>query len=404
MLTRKYILKLFVMAVMAPAVMACGDEDEPLPPSPYTPSTPSEGGNDNSGVIDPTASAAGYAMTENKPIFSFVGQNRYSYCPSLIKNADGTTDMYFCGNPQQDVMVDNVYHLVVDKDGSHSTALSVLQPGAKGCWDEQHNCDPSVIKGKFKMDGHEYSYAMFYTGCMIDLYYNEVGLAFADTPDARKWVKYPKQIVGKTWKSEGDLEYAPGANCWGVGQPSAVSLDKAGKVLLTYTCGDLSGTDLFLRELDLSDMSSPVIGDPIKVSKLGITDSNGSSTDFINNADIAVEPSSATLVMIRNLHPNPSTYPAYIESEQDICSMPLADFCQGVGRWTSLYRLTPQNTGFPRNHNSGISRDEYGHLPDLDTLELYYTVSNESPDVSASPGHHAEWTYAIRRAVIARKQ
>lgn len=375
------------------AATACSEKEEPAPYiDPYGP-----GGSEN--IQEP--SAAGYVIGSQATVFGFTAQNRYAYCPSTLLMPDGTTEMYFCGNPNPDVMIDNVYHITVATDLSHTPAKSVLQPGEKGAWDDQHTCDPSVVKGVFRMGGHEYSYAMFYLGCCLQYYYNEVGVAFADDLNAAKWDKYPLQIVTKGWDAAGDLEYAPKAYCWGAGQPSAISLDKAGKVLLSYTSGTLSGTKLMVREVDFSDMDNPKISGAIVVSTSGLTDSKGATGDYICDADIALEPESQTLLMIRPVQPHPESYPAFINANLDILSIPLEDFRNGYGTWTQLFRITPQHTGYPRNHNACLERDAYGHTADTEKIRFYYTTSEESPDVAPQAGKFAEWTYTIRKGEIA---
>lgn len=384
-----------VAALIVVAAACSCDDDKSEPEILEDPYSPAQGG--TGGISD-----AGYSLGLQSAVFGFTAQNRYAYCPSAMSMPDGSTEIYFCGNPVPDVMIDNIYHTTLTPDGNHTTARSVMQPGITGSWDSHHTCDPSVVKGTFSMDGHQYAYAMFYLGCSTEYYYNEVGVAFADTPDATAWIKYPFQIVTKGWDSPGDLEYAPGARCWGTGQPSAVSLDKKGKVLLTYTIGNLQGTRLMAREIDFSDMSHPVISSPVTISTQGLSNSSNSGSDIICNADIAIEPASGTMLMIRPVQPHADTYPSYISSIIEICSMPAEDFRTGIGRWKQLYRIGPEQTGYPRNHNAALHRDEYGYVANIDKIGFYYTTSREAPDVAPAEGKHAEWTYSIRRGSIER--
>lgn len=48
-------------------------------------------------------------------IFGFQPQNRYAYCPSVIETEDGSCHMFFCGNPEENKMVDNIYHIEIKK-------------------------------------------------------------------------------------------------------------------------------------------------------------------------------------------------------------------------------------------------------------------------------------------------
>ncbi|MBQ5485983.1 MAG: sugar-binding protein, partial [Bacteroidales bacterium] len=217
----KHIRILSLFAVLL-ALTACGGTDPDVP--------------------EETIEVTDYVFSKPSFVFGFSGQKRYSYCPSVIANADGTSHVYFCGNPNQGTMVDNIYHIVENANGTHTTAVSVLQPSLS--WDSHHTCDPSVIEGSFKMDGTTYKYALFFLSNPKEYYYNEIGVAFSNDLEAASWVKYPQQIVKKTWPDEGDQSLGGNSKSWGVGQPSAVSLDKGGRVLLVYTIGDASGTRL----------------------------------------------------------------------------------------------------------------------------------------------------------------
>ena len=52
-----------------------------------------------------------YSISMPKYVFGFTGQNRYSYCPSIVDNGDGTTHVYFCGT-KSNIFVDNIYHMI----------------------------------------------------------------------------------------------------------------------------------------------------------------------------------------------------------------------------------------------------------------------------------------------------
>lgn len=339
-----------------------------------------------------------YSASTPVKVYSFDGDH-YSYCPSIAV-MDETTHMFFCGNPTSGEFVDNIYHCTVSPGGSVPVApVSVLQPGLP--WDSRHDCDPSVVKGKFKMGGIDYTYALFFLSNRKEYYYNEIGVAFSNDPGAREWVKYDKQIVPKPWSKDGDLYYSETGRCWGVGQPSAISLDKAGKVLLIYTCGDLSGTRVVYRELDISNMSSPVVGEPRNMIVNGLKDLNGAQ-DYACNCDFALSFENDKIVMVRPVSPYPSSYPDYIPPAQEVDYMNYSDFISGKGEWTRLIRIDRSLSGYPRNHNAGISRDGYGYITLWDTPTVYFTVSKATPDVEASGSRHAEWSYDIYRTEIIR--
>lgn len=105
-----------------------------------------------SGNIDnpPEPGGQGYksvfCWSEPVDIFGFQPQLRYAYCPSVIEMADGSCHMFFCGNPDEGKMIDNVFHLFMDRNGVLSEPVSVLTP-TPGSWDSFHCCDPNVIEG-----------------------------------------------------------------------------------------------------------------------------------------------------------------------------------------------------------------------------------------------------------------
>ena len=78
-------------------------------------------------VEQPDTPGGGHAYKSvfkwGKPIdiFGFQPQNRYAYCPSVIETEDGSCHMFFCGNPEENKMVDNIYHIEIKKDGSKTT-------------------------------------------------------------------------------------------------------------------------------------------------------------------------------------------------------------------------------------------------------------------------------------------
>ena len=359
-------------------------------------------GKDNTGEKDEYQrdSVLEYSFSKAQFVFGFASGKQYSYCPSVLLQADGSKHIYFCGNPTPGTMVDNVYHFIENKDGSKTTAKSVLQPSLS--WDSHHTCDPSVIQGEFLYEGVTYKYAMFFLSNPKEYYYNEVGVAFSNDLDADSWVKFPTQVVYKTWSGEGDQSLGGSNKSWGVGQPSAVSLDKKGKVLLTYTIGDSSGTRLAYSVFDFSDMSkfSPEKG--TDANNAGILQIDGKTSDILANCDIAINQDENKIVMSRPVHPFSSTYPAYIASVIEIDYMDLDAFLAGTEKWTAIGRITSDVSGFPRNHNAGVMRDNFGHIKDWETPTIYFTVSKESPSVSASSGNNAEWTYHIYKTSISK--
>lgn len=377
----KHILPLILVL----ATFACGKNDGPLgPDDPETPPEP-----------------ASPAWTTPELVFAFpeTEKKRYSYCPVVLQQENGDRYVYMCANPYADpsaslydTIIDNVYMFTEHPDGTRTEAKSVLQPGE--VYDNHHVCDPSVIEGEFKMGGTVYKYAMFYTTGIKEYDYCELAVAFSNDLTADRWVKYTDgPIVKKTWDSEGDLPWS-GGNCWGVGQPSAISLDKKGKVLLTYSIGDLNGTRVAYRFIDMSDMSKLDMGTQRSMITNGLKQSNGNQ-DIASNLDFAVDMDHDRIIMVRDVRPFPNIYPSFIPATLEVMYISFSGFQQNVGTWKKLAQITPDLSGFPRNHNAGFVRDNFGYITDYMKPTVYYTVSKQSPDVYESANLMCCWTYDI---------
>lgn len=329
-------------------------------------------------IEQPDVSGGGHAYKSvfkwGKPtdIFGFQPQNRYAYCPSVIEMEDGSCHMFFCGNPEENKMVDNIYHIEIKKDGSKTTPKSVLQP-TPGTWDSFHCCDPNVIEGRFKMNGVVYKYAMFYLGIdKGDCKGNEIGVAFSNDLNASSWVKYPKQIIAFPANRD---------KAWGVGQPSAFSLDKEGKVLLTYTRGDVSGTGVRFCKLDMGDMSKLVVEESKPITSMGFN-------HILHNCDFAVDHSAKKVVGVFS-GTWPEVYPTFIESYNAVAYVDYDNFLKGNGTWKRLPDIDYSVSGYYRNHNACLLRDSYGFLKSHKTPSVFFTVSGTA--------RIAEWSYRIYR-------
>lgn len=327
---------------------------------------------------DTSTSGGGHAYKSvfkwEKPVdvFGFQPQNRYAYCPSVVELEDGTCHMFFCGNPTAGEMVDNIYHIKIGPDGSQTAPESVLQP-TPGSWDSFHCCDPSVIAGEFKMDGVEYRYAMFYLGIdKGDCKGNEIGVAFSNSLDASSWVKYPKQLIAFPENRD---------KAWGVGQPSAFSLDKKGSILLTYTKGDITGTGVMLCRVDMADVSELQIADIKPITTLGFN-------HVLHNCDFAVDVENQKVVGVFS-GTWPDVYPTFIESYNAVAYVGYDDFIKSRGTWTRLSDIDYSVSGYYRNHNACVLRDAYGYMKNYKTPTVFFTIS-ETASV-------AEWSYRIWR-------
>ena len=312
----------------------------------------------------------------------------YNYCPTVIEEPDGTRYIYYCTNKKSYNVTDYIgcRKGVPNADGTYTYGEEtlVLSPTA-GNWDARHTCDPSVIRGVFRYGGETYSYLMAYLGCTSsDNQENKVGLAVARTPAGPFLPVGDKPIVDFT-KDPNVTSFQ-----WGVGQPALVSQDEAGKVWLFYTKGDKNGTRTIVRTCDFSDLGAPTLGTEMRVSVKGLKNLNG-GTDILNNADFAYA-GGTVFYSASDCHPNPSDTPDYIAGSFRVTRLERftsggVAFTDANASWTDLATVGPRETGFARNHNVGLVRDEYGRLPDRDYLTVCYTVS--------VTGTKSLWSYRI---------
>ncbi len=309
----------------------------------------------------------------------------YNYCPSVLEEPDGTRYVYYCTNRDSYNVTDYIgcRKGIPDSDGTYvyGEETIVFSP-SEGQWDSRHTCDPSVIKGRFSYRGTEYRYLMAYLGTeQSDNQINQVGLAVSLTPDG------PFQKVGTEPVVSYEKNLATTAFQWGVGQPSLVSADCAGDVWLFYTRGDPGETCTRVCRLDCSDLDQIRIPEAdTKVSVSGLRNLNGGA-DLLNNADFAYDPDTNRFFCASDCHPNPSGVPDYIGGAFRLtcCSFSGGKFSSVC--WQNLAVVGKEQTGFPRNHNVSLVRDEYGRLPKRNYLTVCYTVSEE--------GDASLWSYRI---------
>lgn len=317
--------------------------------------------------------------------YGTAGETRvYNYCPtSFVEN--GVKHVFYCTNKIEGNVTDFVgYRRGSLIDGkmtfsSQDQLQYVLGPTAES-WDARHTCDPSVIKGEFKMGGETYPYLMAYLGCITsDNSKNEVGLAVAKAP-LGPWVKCDSvnPIV----------PYDKNLAAWGTGQPSLVSVDHKGRVVLFYTVGNKTATYQEVREYDLSSLDSPALIRSKKVSEFGI---KGSYTT-IANADFAYDKVNKKILMVKGRQPfgGDQQSPSFIADTLDVYYM---DDSESENKFDEVFRgnnakdwklmgsIDKSLTGFDRNHNAGLVTDEYGGLVEGDRIEVAFTRSDLSPNI-----------------------
>ena len=328
-------------------------------------------------VAAPSATAAGTWSTPTPEYAaSSIQAPGYAYAPSAIA---GTTERTFTCHSRASGDVRDEIFLVTRNTSTVTSSTSVLTASASG-WDSFHICDPSVVRVDATLAGQSYDYAMFYLGNDQDCScHNQVGVAYANNLGG-PWVKAPNPVVS--------FKAGASSSEWGVGQPSATTVDvAAGTVLLTWTEGYSTGTVAKLGQVSLLS-GTPTVSGVGAVPTAGLLDSTGAA-DFLNNFDIAYSPQRDRFYLVREMHPYPPSSPSYISTAVQVLSIPGAGMWSGTGTWTVEGQIGSAITGAARTHNPGFLRTEYGTLPDESRLTVFVTTSALDPN--------SLWSYAIVR-------
>ena len=310
-------------------------------------------------------------------------ENFYNYCPTAVMEGNDTMHVWYCSNKDSGNVTDYVAYrkgtLHADGKWEFTEKKLVLEHGANGEWDSRHVCDPSVIRGTFRMGGEDYSWLMAYLGCETsDNTRNEVGIAVAKSPEG-PWVKVESlNPIANFYESEHYSETA-----WGFGQPSLVSSDGAGKVLLFYAMG-AAKTCTVVEEWDFSDLDAPEMLRKAELRERGVTNASGSA-DCINNADFAYDPARGRLYCIKEDFPYPTDGGvSWITGSNTLLYLEVGDdfdllFGDEPYVWNRFAALDT-GTGHARNHNAGIIKDGKGNLIDPYRVPVLYTAAQLATD------------------------
>lgn len=311
---------------------------------------------------------------------NYVPDGFYRYAPSTLVEA-GERHVFYCRNINSREVVDGIYHAVQAADGTLGAETLVLAPADSTgtAWDSYHVADPSVIAGAFYYAGHVYRYLMAYLGvkgrfgdassdgwkCIN----NKVGFAVSDSLTSG-WVRMGTDPVVITEH----LDW------WGVGQPSLLSVDGAGKVALFYA-GDY---ETRMMSLDFTDAAATAaslatkVGDQgVMLGKTGVMDLVGTSLKMtITNADFAYDAARKLLYMITDTPDrldgwyDNGGYGLYISKAVSVYRTPvdtLANLNLASAEWELVARFQPSDLAADystaaRCHNSGLVRTAAGGL------------------------------------------
>ncbi|MFC0626434.1 hypothetical protein [Kribbella deserti] len=305
----------------------------------------------------------------------------YQYAPSVVQLSPTERMAYYCANRVPGQVWDHIGANKGTKQADGSYAWSQisfpLDPQRAGTpsWASRHICDPEVVRGSFRLGGHTYGWAMFFLGYPdTDRYptedaINVIGVAYADSPEG-PWRIAPRALLDRG--TEGPVSE------WGIGQPSATSVDGGGKVLLFY-----SGLNtLARREVDLSNADSPQLGSRVWVPSDGLTPEPGGGV-WLHNASFVYDPARDEFFVSRDTGPGNDR----VQQHTEIARIPGAAIWSGTGTWSVVGQVTSCLSGYPYNHNSGIVRNAYGML--ADELDVYFATE---------PTGGGFWSYRLWQA------
>ena len=195
--------------------------------------------------------------------------------------------------------------------------------------------------------------------------------------------------------------YVGNENKWGFGQPSLVSVDGEGKVLLFYAMG-AAKTCTVVEEWDLSDLGAPQMLRKAEVRERGVTNASGGS-DCINNADFAYDPVRGRLYCIKEDFPYPTDGGVnWIAGTNTLLYLEIGEnfdllFGDETYVWNKFAALDT-GTGHARNHNAGFVRNGQGNLIDPYRVPVLYTaaeLAENYPDWNAGGQWPSLHTYCI---------
>ena len=327
---------------------------------------------------------------------NYVQDGYYRYAPATLVES-GVRHVFYVRNTQSHVVVDGICHAVQAADGTLGAETLVLTPAdtTGTAWDSYHVADPSVIAGAFYYEGHVYRYLMAYLGVKgrpgdassdgAKSINNKVGFAVSDSLTSG-WVR-----MGTT-----PVVITEHLDWWGVGQPSLLSVDGAGKVALFYA-GDY---ETRMMSLDFTDAATTTaslatkVGDQgVWLGKTGVMDLVGTSLKMtITNADFAYDAARKFLYMITDTPDrqdgwyDDGGYYLYISKAVSVYRTPvdsLANMNLASAEWELVARFQPSDLSASyqtaaRCHNSGLVRTAAGGLVGLQANVSVANVRNDA--------------------------
>jgi len=341
-----------------------------------------------------------------------VAGRRYTGGVSAVKASNGT---YAQGGTL--ATNDPIYDFIVMRVGTQADGtwtygaeqvVKNLDISQDNSWDQRHICDPEVISGEFwykplgQAHQEKYSYAMFYTGAgfqgndyehvALNAPINHIGWAVSKTPEGPWYKVEGYHALVQARQEDGG---------WGVGQPSATSIDGKGKILLFYTRGTATKTSLKAVALDLSNANLPldknaktsfdaefIRDSEFNIPHKGLKAYANQPAHLLLNPAFMYDPSSDEFIMTAPMlnasgktgwcaagQPNTGD----VSDQVQVAKMKGSSLWAGGGSWTMVGVLSDGSTGnnSKRYFDSGLIKNALGHkLPDPLHIQSSVTLEN----------------------------
>lgn len=320
---------------------------------------------------------------------------RFSYAPSAIKNpGSDLLHIYTCHNLANDVFDDSIFYtqVVPQKTGNFTVKStgSFFDGNRPADWNA---CDPTIVQGNYSYRGKDYDFAIFYTAMPLERFnvidkllspnlseYNEVRLVLFNS------IRGEKTYYGSFFSFP---RHPDDTSAYGFGQPSAINLDRKGKILLFYSYGRIGKTvtewQTKYRVLDISNLDSPVVGSEKVLSSAGIA--------AITNGDFAIGANNRLYVITED----PASFVNNVKVATGLrllsTSFDPSAFESGLqnASWTLEKSIQQSMTGESLNHNAGFIRNGFGYLDDLSNVGVILTGGDRN-------AREIAWTYSLHAA------
>lgn len=313
------------------------------------------------GTVTPGMMQGANAPEKVVPIVNYElsgGAGHYDYAPSFITDRYGIVYGYLCKNRDPFEIVDYIYLYkgIPTRSGIRwQPATEVIEPSGSG-WDDCHICDPDVREFTTSYKGKTHKWILTYLGVdQWDCMHNQIGLALADNIEG-PWEKFPGNPV---------IPYE-GRDKWGTGQSTSIVLNDS--TLAVFYHSTTANGPFCMRMVRLNDLENIDIGEEYAVPF------------FTANTYVAVSDGWIYTVSEQRSENYEKIVPTWVGDMCVVRCKPrtddfVADMTSPENEWIEIGSVTPELSGFPRNHNPGFLTDTRGWVTSDDSLTVYFTIA-----------------------------